>query len=46
MAVQKIFRTLDADADGRVTPSEFRGGYVRYRAMRLALGLRQPWELA
>jgi len=39
-AVANIFRTLDANADGSVTRSEFRGGYVRYRAMRIVLGLR------
>ena len=39
-AVESIFAVLDRNGDGSVTPSEFRGGYVRYRAMRLALGLR------
>jgi len=41
-AVQRVFRVLDADGDGKVSPSEFRGGYVSYRALRLALGLRMP----
>mmetsp|Transcript_4944 Transcript_4944/g.11280 ORF Transcript_4944/g.11280 Transcript_4944/m.11280 type:complete len:93 (+) Transcript_4944:350-628(+) len=36
-AVSKIFATLDANGDGCLTPSEFRGGYVRYRAVRIAL---------
>ena len=36
-AVEKIFRMLTPS--DRISASEFRGGYVRYRAMRLALGL-------
>lgn len=39
-AVEKIFRTLDVNDDEQVTKAEFRNGYVRYRAMRLTLGLR------
>jgi len=39
-AVESIFSVLDRTGDGKVTRSKFRGGYVRYRAMRLALGLR------
>ena len=39
-AVENIFRTLDTDGNGEVSRSEFRGSYVRYRAMRIALGLR------
>ena len=40
-AVAKIFKTLGGGGDGsveEVTRSEFRGAYVRYRAMRLAIG--------
>lgn len=40
-AVSKIFKTLDGNSDGSITPSEFRGGYVRYRAVRLALSRYQ-----
>ena len=36
-AIKNIWSTLDADGNGELTRSEFRGGYVRYRAMRLAL---------
>lgn len=41
-AVANIFRTLTVGGDVKeeVTRSEFRGAFVRYRAMRLALGLR------
>ena len=42
VSVANIFGTLDANGDGAITASEFRQGYVRYRAMRLALGVRQP----
>ena len=41
-AVQNIFSTLNLDSNGNVDPSEFREGYARYRAMRIALGLRLP----
>ena len=36
-AIENIWSTLDADGNGELTRSEFRGGYVRFRAMRLAL---------
>ena len=36
-AIKNIWSTLDADGNGELTRSEFRGGYVRFRAMRLAL---------
>ena len=41
-AVANIFRTLTVGGDVKeeVTRSESRGAFVRYRAMRLALGLR------
>jgi Ca2+-binding EF-hand superfamily protein len=39
-AVANIFDTLDANQNGEISPSEFRGAYVRYRAMRLLLGSR------
>ena len=38
VAVGRIFAKLDADSDGEISLAEFRGGYARYRAMRLALG--------
>lgn len=38
VAVKRIFAKLDADANGEISLAEFRGGYARYRAMRLALG--------
>lgn len=37
-AVETIFMSLDTDSNGTVSRSEFREGYVSYRAMRLALG--------
>jgi len=40
-AVDKIFRTLDGNADGSISQEEMRIGYVRYAAMRIALG----WQL-
>ena len=39
-AVEKIFRDLDKNGDGEISASEFRGGFVRYRAYRLAFGPR------
>jgi len=41
-SVARVFQTLDANGDGQVTQSVFRGGFVRYKAIRLGLGLRQP----
>lgn len=38
VAVERIFAKLDTDANGEISLAEFRGGYARYRAMRLALG--------
>ena len=38
VAVERIFDQLDADGNGEISLAEFRGGYARYRAMRLALG--------
>ena len=43
-AIQKIFSALDANGDGEITRSEFRGGFVRYRAMRLALAPRKKGQ--
>ena len=40
-AVSRIFDTLDVNSNGEISASEFRGGYVRYRAMRLLLGGRK-----
>ena len=42
-AVEKIFRSLLTRKSEEVTRSEFRGAYVRYRALRLAFGLN--WVL-
>lgn len=39
-AVANIFRTLASEGEDEITRSQFRGGYVRYRAMRIALGFR------
>mmetsp|Transcript_71894 Transcript_71894/g.142521 ORF Transcript_71894/g.142521 Transcript_71894/m.142521 type:complete len:81 (+) Transcript_71894:96-338(+) len=41
-AVHRVFDILDTNQDGKITPSKFREGYVRYRALRLALGLHKP----
>jgi len=41
-SVARVYDTLDANGDGQVTQSVFRGGFVRYKAIRLGLGLRQP----
>ncbi|EOD20354.1 hypothetical protein EMIHUDRAFT_207498 [Emiliania huxleyi CCMP1516] len=38
VAVERIFDQLDVDGNGEISLAEFRGGYARYRAMRLALG--------
>lgn len=39
--VEKMFNTLDTNGDGKVTREEMRDGYVRYGALRIALGNRQ-----
>ena len=40
-AIEKMFNTLDTNADGKVTRREMRDGYVRFSALRIALGNRQ-----
>ena len=37
IALGRIFNTFDTNGDGSISRSEFRGAYVRYRAMRLAM---------
>lgn len=47
LAVERIFNTLDNNGNGKISLLEFRRGYTRYRAFRLALSRRpQPEDLS
>lgn len=39
--IEKMFNTLDINEDGKVSREEMRDGFVRFSALRIALGNRQ-----
>jgi Ca2+-binding EF-hand superfamily protein len=43
-AIEKMFSTLDINGDGKVSREEMREGFVRFSALRIALGNRQVPE--